>query len=108
MGVALGAIADHGDFLALDEVDVGIPIVIDAHGGVFPQGERRRRRRKLNGAFYAASRPASKKTSGRTDAAATRPHISSGPRVIAATPVRATSTRPIGRMSSTNWSILAL
>ena len=29
-----------------------------------------------------------------------------GPRAIAATPVRATSTSPIGRISSMNWSIL--
>ena len=32
MGVALAAVADDDDFLALDQIDVGIPIVIDAHG----------------------------------------------------------------------------
>jgi len=26
MGVALGAVADDGDFLALDQVEVGIPM----------------------------------------------------------------------------------
>src|SRR5947209_12896537 len=31
MRVALAAIADDGDFLALDQIDVGIPVVIDAH-----------------------------------------------------------------------------
>ena len=31
MGVTLAAIADHDDLLALDQIDVGIPIVIDAH-----------------------------------------------------------------------------
>jgi hypothetical protein len=31
MGVALAAIADDGDLLALDEVQVGIPVVINAH-----------------------------------------------------------------------------
>ena len=34
MGMALTAIADDADFLALDQVDVGITIVIDAHGGI--------------------------------------------------------------------------
>ena len=31
MGVTLAAIADDRDFLALDEVEIGITIVIDAH-----------------------------------------------------------------------------
>ena len=31
MGMALAAIADDGDFFALDEVEIGITIVIDAH-----------------------------------------------------------------------------
>jgi hypothetical protein len=31
MGVALAAVADDGDFLALDQIDVGITIIIDAH-----------------------------------------------------------------------------
>ena len=31
MGMALGAVADDGDLLALDEVEVGIPVVINAH-----------------------------------------------------------------------------
>jgi len=30
--MALAAITDDGDFLALDQVDVGVAIVIDAHG----------------------------------------------------------------------------
>ena len=34
--VALAAVADDGHLLALDQVDVGITIVIDAHG-MFPQ-----------------------------------------------------------------------
>ena len=36
MGMALGTIADNGNFLALDEIDIGILIVIDAHD-VFPR-----------------------------------------------------------------------
>ena len=32
MGMALAAIADDGDLLAFDEIDVGIAIVINAHG----------------------------------------------------------------------------
>ena len=31
MGAALAAIADDDDFLALDEVEIGIPVIIDAH-----------------------------------------------------------------------------
>ena len=31
MGVALAAVADDGDLLALDQIEVGIPVVIDAH-----------------------------------------------------------------------------
>ncbi len=31
MRVSLAAIADNRDFLALDDVEIGIPIVIDAH-----------------------------------------------------------------------------
>ena len=31
MGVALAAIADDRDLLGLDQVEVGIPVVIDAH-----------------------------------------------------------------------------
>jgi len=36
MGMALAAITDDGDFLALDQVDVGVAIVIDAHCLRFP------------------------------------------------------------------------
>ena len=36
VGVALAAIADDGDLLALDQVDVGVAIVIDAHGACSP------------------------------------------------------------------------
>ena len=42
MGVALRAVADHGDLLALDQIDVGIAIVINAHWCCFP-GFRRTR-----------------------------------------------------------------
>ena len=31
VGMALGAVADDGDLLALDEIEVGIPVVINAH-----------------------------------------------------------------------------
>jgi hypothetical protein len=34
--VALAAIADDGDFLALDEVNVGIPVIVNAHGRGVP------------------------------------------------------------------------
>ena len=35
MCAALAAIADDDDLLALDQIDVGIPIIIDAHGNSF-------------------------------------------------------------------------
>jgi hypothetical protein len=31
VGVALAAVADDGDLLALDEADIGIGIVVNAH-----------------------------------------------------------------------------
>ena len=34
--MALAAIADDGDLLALDQIDIGIAIVIDPHGLLFP------------------------------------------------------------------------
>ena len=37
MGETLASVADNGDFLALDEIDVGIPIVINAHLLCFPR-----------------------------------------------------------------------
>jgi hypothetical protein len=30
--MALRAVADNGDLLGFDDVEIGIPIVIDAHG----------------------------------------------------------------------------
>ena len=36
VGVALAAVADDDDLLALDQVDVGVAIVIDAHGRFVP------------------------------------------------------------------------
>jgi hypothetical protein len=36
VGVTLAAVADHGDLLALDEIHIGVTVVIDAHGGCPP------------------------------------------------------------------------
>ena len=33
---ALAAVADHGDLLALDQIEIGVGIVVDAHGAFFP------------------------------------------------------------------------
>ena len=33
MGVTLAAVTDDGDLLALDQIEIGVPIVIHAHGG---------------------------------------------------------------------------
>jgi hypothetical protein len=33
--MALAAETDHGDFLVLDQIEIGIPIVIDAHFPLF-------------------------------------------------------------------------
>ena len=40
MGMPLAAIADDGDLLRLDQIEIGIPIVIDAHDGP-ARGEER-------------------------------------------------------------------
>src|SRR6516165_3328667 len=102
MRMALAAIADDGDFLALDEVDISIPIIIDAHGfkassffsGLWPLGwvlcgSQAAVKTKV---FYKFPRA---RSLGLV-------HMGSGPRVIAAIPVRDTSTRPMGRINSTN------
>jgi hypothetical protein len=39
MGVALAAIADDSDFLALDQVEVGVAIVINTHGRFLEAGQ---------------------------------------------------------------------
>ncbi len=36
MGMALAAIADDADLLALDQVQIGVAIVIDTHGMFLP------------------------------------------------------------------------
>jgi hypothetical protein len=36
--VTLAAVADDGDALSLDQVDVGVAIVIDAHERILPSG----------------------------------------------------------------------
>jgi hypothetical protein len=38
MGVALTAIADDDDLLALDQVQVGVAIIINTHGGFLLRG----------------------------------------------------------------------
>jgi hypothetical protein len=35
MGVTLAAVADHRNLLALDQVEIGVPIIIHAHGMSF-------------------------------------------------------------------------
>ena len=40
MGVALAAVADDGDLLALDQVQVGVAIVINTHGRFLVQGRK--------------------------------------------------------------------
>ena len=37
MGMALAAITDDGDLLALDQADISIGIIINAHGKDFPE-----------------------------------------------------------------------
>jgi hypothetical protein len=38
MSMTLRTITDNGDLLALDQIDVGIGIVIDAHGNFLNEG----------------------------------------------------------------------
>ena len=42
MGVALAAIADDGDLAALDQIDVGVAIVVNAHDLLSSFGRRNR------------------------------------------------------------------
>ncbi len=37
VGMPLAAVSDDRDFLALDQIKIGIPIVVDAHGPGFPE-----------------------------------------------------------------------
>jgi hypothetical protein len=53
MGVALAAVADHRDLLAFDEIEIGVPIVINAHGMSFAGVPTRLRREKGAGAKTA-------------------------------------------------------
>src|ERR1700730_19063202 len=102
MRMALAPIADDRDFSALDEIGVGIGIVIDAHGVMFPRCLHGLAPLRISFDQYRSMRG---RRSGQK-IPAQRPHIEFGPRDMAATPVRDTSTRPIGRMRSMNWSIL--
>ncbi len=70
MGVALAAVADDGDVLPLDQVHVGVAIVVDAHG---------------SRSFSAVE---------------VRVVIVRAPRASAAIPVRETSARPRSRIRS--------
>src|SRR5215510_3571892 len=101
MGVALTAIADDGDLLALDQIDVGVAVVVNAHVAhpCWDQAAGRSLVVLLLGSMHRRDKP------GESEIA---PHIPSGPRAIATMPVRETSTRPSGIMSATKLSILSL
>jgi hypothetical protein len=49
MGVALAAIADNGDFLALDQVQIGVTVVVHTHGRSAPCSVCHRFRVRING-----------------------------------------------------------
>src|SRR5258706_657551 len=104
MGMALGAKTDDGDLLVLDQIEIGIPIVIDAHfllpflswpASCGPSIFETNHCPQLDGP----------QSGGHGSEGMT--YIASGPREMAATPVRDTSTSPSGRISSTKLSILA-
>src|SRR6266853_5139649 len=119
MGVALAAIAVDGDLLALDQVQVGVAVVIYAHG-CLPLPIRYCLGVSLVAALAAASSfnraPRQALERGRlarfglrlrSGREARAPHIPSGPRAIATMPVRDTSTRPSGSIRLMNWSIFS-
>src|SRR5262245_2168773 len=93
MGVTLAAIADDGDLLALDQVQVGVAVVVNTHGRSAPCSICHRCRMRINGKRQRKS---------------SAPYIPSGPRPIATTPVRATSTKPIGSIRLMKLSILSV
>ena len=97
--MALAAVADDGDLLALDQVQVGVAVVVNAHGLSTPTPWA-----PVAACFVVVllgSLAGQDKPGG-----VSRPYIPSGPREIATTPVRDTSTRPSGSIRLTNWSIL--
>ena len=57
VGMALAAVADHGDLLRFDQVDVGITIVIDAHGRPLGFPGRNRRSGWVERSERASGRP---------------------------------------------------
>ena len=108
MGMALAAIADDGDFLALDEVYVGITVVINTHGS-FPY---------LN--LFSVVAPGlmpdiqvferhMPDVEGRDKPGQNvRNYIPSAPRVIATMPLRETSISPTGSRAAIQRSILSV
>ena len=58
MGVALAAIADDDDLLALDQVQVGVAIVINTHGRFLLAGRNRPVNQAFGSAGIRAGRPA--------------------------------------------------
>ena len=58
MRVTLAAIADDDDLLALDEIEIGVPVVIDAHGGSFAEVGGRLRSEKRSRPSERGPRPA--------------------------------------------------
>src|SRR5207302_8245388 len=112
MRMALAAIADDRDLLALDQVQVGVAVVVNAHDSHPRVGDLAARRPVW---WSPAGSPRRAPGSGRPCLVwserrykiAPTIHIASGPRDIATIPVRATSTSPRGSISSTNWSILS-
>src|SRR4249919_2012563 len=95
MRVALAAIADDGDLLSLDQIEIGIPIVIDAHE-LFP----------CPTCCNPMIRRVCAAPLANWQVAGSLAYIRSAPREMAARPVRETSTRPSGCISTMNCSIL--
>src|SRR5258708_20234748 len=98
MGVTLAAVADDGDLLAFDQVDVGVAIIVNAHGSHPCSGQ------VLAAALLLLGSMTRRDKSGGEDWR----HMPSGPRPIATMPVRQTSTTPSGISPATKLSIFSL
>src|SRR5258707_12655511 len=98
MGVTLAAVADDGHLLAFDQVDVGVAIIVNAHGSHPCSGQ------VLAAALLLLGSMTRRDKSG---GEAWR-HIPSGPRPIATMTMRETSTRPSGIISAIKLLILSV
>src|SRR5579863_4232712 len=95
MGMTLGAEADDRDLLVLDQIEIGIPIIINPHFSIL----------SVAPAFYPVA-PGGAIPVDALSHVRSRSRCQATSRLMAATPVRDTSLRPSGRIASMKLEIL--